>query len=31
MEKCDECKKEISEAEYKRNKGLCNECVDKIQ
>ena len=30
MEKCDECKKEISEAEYKRNKGLCDVCVENI-
>jgi len=27
---CDNCKKEISEAEYKRNKGLCNECIENI-
>ncbi len=29
--KCDECKKEISETEYKRNKGLCKECINNIQ
>ena len=28
---CDECHIEMSEAEYKRNKGLCDECVRNIQ
>lgn len=27
---CDNCKKEISQYEYNKNKGLCNECVDNI-
>lgn len=27
---CDNCQKSITEAEYLRNKGLCNECVANI-
>ena len=30
-ENCDECDIEMSEAEYKRNKGLCDECIRKSQ
>jgi len=29
--KCDECGREITQAEYNRNKGLCFVCGDKIQ
>ncbi len=28
---CDECDRNISKNEYERNKGLCDECVNKIQ
>jgi len=29
--KCDECGREMTEAEYNRNKGLCVVCGDMIQ
>lgn len=29
-EKCDTCKQTVSTEEYKRNKGLCNECVAEV-
>ena len=28
--KCDRCKQTIFQAEYKRNQGLCNECIREI-
>ena len=28
---CDECHREMSESDYKRNKGLCDVCIDQIQ
>lgn len=27
---CDECGTPITQAEYKRNQGLCNACVNEI-
>lgn len=31
MESCDNCDKEITQGEHKRNKGLCDNCVEAIQ
>jgi hypothetical protein len=28
---CDNCEKEINQAEHNRNKGLCNACVEAMQ
>jgi len=29
-EKCDNCGIHINPAKYKRNKGLCNDCINEI-
>lgn len=30
MVNCDNCDKEINESEYKKNKGLCDVCIEVI-
>jgi predicted RNA-binding Zn-ribbon protein involved in translation (DUF1610 family) len=30
LKECDSCLKEITRYEYKKNKGLCNDCVESI-